>query len=83
MATYDDSSCKNRDEDHRISAQEEAKYLQMFQKLGAEDGYLDGKRAVILLGKSGLPPKTLAKVWALADTDIDGRLSVKVVEMCK
>lgn len=76
-----DASCKIREEDpHRISAQEEAKYEQMFQKLGAEDGYLNGKRAVTLLGKSGLRQETLAKVWALADSDFDGRLSVKVME---
>ncbi|CAM9979057.1 unnamed protein product [Pylaiella littoralis] len=52
----------------------------MFQKLGAEDRYLNGKRAVVLLGKSGLPQETLAKVWTLADSDCDGRLCVK--EFC-
>ncbi|CAM9867695.1 unnamed protein product [Scytosiphon promiscuus] len=54
----------------------------MFRKLnGAGDGYLDGKRAVALLSKSGLPQGTLAKVWTLSDRDVDGRLSVK--EFCE
>eukprot|EP00903_Cladosiphon_okamuranus_P012772 g11939.t2 len=43
----------------------------MFQKL-TTDGYLGGKRAVGLLGKSGLPQQTLARVWTLADGDADG-----------
>lgn len=81
MAT--NATCKSRGEEdpNGISAQEEAKYAQMFQKLGAEDGYLSGKRAVTLLGKSGLPQETLANVWALADSDFDGRLSVKVMKI--
>lgn len=60
-----------------ISKREQTKYEEMFQKLTA-DGYLGGKRAVGLLGKSGLPQKTLARVWTLADGDADGRLSMKV-----
>ncbi|CAN0371041.1 unnamed protein product, partial [Hapterophycus canaliculatus] len=61
-----------------ISEEDESKYERMFQKVvGASDGYLAGKRAVGLLRKSGLPQDTLAKVWTLADSDVDGRLSVK------
>lgn len=60
-----------------ISKREQTKYEEMFQKL-TPDGYLGGKRAVALLGKSGLPQQTLARVWSLADGDADGRLSVKV-----
>lgn len=60
-----------------ISKREQTKSEEMFQKLST-DGYLAGKRAVVLLGKSGLPQQTLARVWALADSDADGRLSMKV-----
>lgn len=77
MTTNETSGVPGEDP-HRISSQEEAKYAHMFQKLGAEDRYLNGKRAVVLLGKSGLPQETLAKVWTLADSDCDGRLCVKV-----
>lgn len=60
-----------------ISKREQTKYEEMFQKL-TTDGYLGGTRAVVLLGKSGLPQQTLAQVWTLADGDADGRLSMKV-----
>lgn len=64
---------------HGMSKEDESKYERMFQKLGgASGGYLRGKQAVALLSKSGLPQDTLAKVWTLADSDLDGRLSVKV-----
>ncbi|CAM9346060.1 unnamed protein product [Ectocarpus fasciculatus] len=59
---------------------DEHRYAKIFEKLDTEDGYLSGKRAVVLLRKSGAPQETLAKVWALADSDGDGRLSFK--EFC-
>lgn len=63
---------------YQLSEQEEANYTQMFQKLDTEDGHLDGKKAVILLCKSGLPQERLAEVWTLSDQDCDGKLSLKV-----
>lgn len=63
---------------YRISVQEEENYTKMFRKLDTEDGFLSGKRAALLLRRSGLPQETLAKVWALSDQDLDGRLSLKV-----
>ncbi|CAM9393497.1 unnamed protein product [Ectocarpus sp. 12 AP-2014] len=59
---------------------DEHTYAKIFEKLDTEDGYLSGKRAVVLLRKSGVPQETLSKVWALADSDVDGRLSLK--EFC-
>ncbi|CBJ27092.1 conserved unknown protein [Ectocarpus siliculosus] len=59
---------------------DEHRYAKIFEKLDTEDGYLSGKRAVVLLRKSGVPQETLSKVWALADSDVDGRLSLK--EFC-
>ena len=60
-----------------ISKSQESTYAKMFEKLATE-GFLSGKKAVGLLGKSGLEQDTLAKIWALADSDVDGRLSMKV-----
>lgn len=57
---------------------DEHRYANIFEKLDTEDGYLSGKRAVVLLRKSGVPQETLSKVWALADSDVDGKLSLKV-----
>ena len=61
----------------KLEQREHRKYEEIFQKL-TTDGYLGGKRAVALLGKSGLPQQTLARVWTLADGDVDGRLSMEV-----
>lgn len=67
------------EDSYRISVHEEASYSNMFRKLDTQDDFLSGKRAVHLLRKSGLPQETLAKVWALSDQDLDGRLSLKVI----
>ncbi|CAN0474757.1 unnamed protein product, partial [Ascophyllum nodosum] len=69
-------------QDHRyiMSAEEKANYSNIFRKVKTNDGYLSGRNAVLLLRKSGLPQETLARVWALADEDTDGRLSVE--EFC-
>ncbi|CAM9188476.1 unnamed protein product [Laminaria digitata] len=61
-------------------AKEEAKYVHIFEELGTADGYLSAKKGAPFLGKSGLPEETLTRVWALADSDCDGRLSLK--EFC-
>ena len=71
-------------QDHRyiMSAEEKANYSNIFRKVKTNDGYLSGRNAVLLLRKSGLPQETLARVWALADEDTDGRLSVEVRLSC-
>lgn len=61
-----------------MSRQDDAKYAEMFAKINTEDGYLSGKRAAGLFGKSGLPREILARVWALSDQDSDGKLSLEV-----
>lgn len=60
-----------------ISKSQETTYAKMFEKVGSE-GFLSGKKAATLLGKSGLKQEALAEIWALADSDLDGRLSMKV-----
>lgn len=81
MITTSTSSTRRDPADHagpyQLSAKDEAKYRQMFHMLSIEDGHLSGKRAALLFRKSGLSQETLAKVWALADSDLDGRLSLK------
>lgn len=62
----------------QMAAKEDAKYVHMFEQLGTEDGYLSVKQGTPVLGKSDLPEETLTRVWALADSDCDGRLSLKV-----
>ncbi|CAN0440131.1 unnamed protein product, partial [Ectocarpus sp. 12 AP-2014] len=37
---------------------DEHRYTKIFEKLDTEDGYLSGKRAVVLLRKSGVPEET-------------------------
>jgi len=65
-----------RDDPWAISKSQESTYAKMFEKVGSE-GFLSGKKAAGLLGKSGLEQETLAKIWTLADSDLDGRLSMK------
>lgn len=62
----------------QMAPTEEAKYVQMFQRLNTVDGYLSAKEGKLLLGESGLPEESLTRAWALADSDCDGRLSLKV-----
>lgn len=62
----------------QMATKEETKYVHMFEQLGTEGGYLSAKEGTSVLGKSGLPEETLTRVWALADSDCDGRLSLKV-----
>lgn len=63
----------------QMAPNEEAKYVHIFQRLSREDGYLNAKEGKLLLGESGLAEESLTRVWALlADSDCDGRLSLKV-----
>ncbi|CAM9590391.1 unnamed protein product, partial [Sphacelaria rigidula] len=58
-------------------AKEEARYAQAFAKVETENGYLSGKRAAQLLGKTGLPQEKLFRIWELSDQDSDGQLSLE------
>lgn len=69
----------DNEDPYRISVHEKAKYANTFRKMDTHDDFLSGKRAVLLLRNSGLPQETLAKIWALSDQDLDGRLSLKVI----
>ncbi|XP_066905734.1 intersectin-1 isoform X3 [Halyomorpha halys] len=52
------------------------KYTQLFNTTDkARSGYLTGPQARTILLASKLPQPVLAQIWALADTDADGRLS--------
>lgn len=59
-------------------ATEKARYAQAFARVETENGYLSGKRAAQLLGKTGLPQEKLSRIWELSDQDSDGQLSLEV-----
>ncbi len=66
-----------REDPWAVPKSQEVTYAKMFEKVGSE-GFLSGKKAAALLGKSGLEQEALSKIWTLADSDLDGRLSKKV-----
>uniref|UniRef100_A0A0K2SY41 Uncharacterized protein n=1 Tax=Lepeophtheirus salmonis TaxID=72036 RepID=A0A0K2SY41_LEPSM len=61
--------------DWSISPIERQRHGDQFSSIGPVDGYVNGIQAKGFFMQSGLPPKTLAEIWALADMDSDGRMS--------
>ncbi|XP_015786793.1 intersectin-2 isoform X2 [Tetranychus urticae] len=52
------------------------KYTQIFNTQDlTRTGFISGPQARNILLQSGLPQKVLAQIWALADQDVDGRLT--------
>ena len=52
------------------------KYTQLFNTHDlTRTGFISGPQARNILLQSGLPQKVLAQIWALADYDVDGRLT--------
>ncbi|CAG9763141.1 unnamed protein product [Ceutorhynchus assimilis] len=59
-----------------IVARERARYEEQFKSLKPNNGIITGDQAKGFFFQSQLPPLVLAQIWALADTDADGRMDV-------
>mmetsp|Transcript_23375 Transcript_23375/g.53935 ORF Transcript_23375/g.53935 Transcript_23375/m.53935 type:complete len:550 (+) Transcript_23375:96-1745(+) len=58
------------------TAQEIARYEDLFESMDSDaDGFVEGVHAKEIMEKSALPEHDLLEIWALADSDQDGRLS--------
>ena len=56
----------------------QAKYAQLFQSVDVnKTGFVTGAQARGILMQSGLPQDALAKIWALADGTVSGRLMIE------
>lgn len=61
-----------------IPPQSQAKYGQLFQSVDAQKtGFVTGAQARGILMQSGLQQDALAKIWALADSTVSGRLMIE------
>ncbi|KAI8086582.1 cytoskeletal-regulatory complex EF hand-domain-containing protein [Halteromyces radiatus] len=63
-----------------ITAEERAKYGEIFQARGQVNGYMSGSIARDVLLSSNLPPNRLERIWDLSDIDKDGNLDFE--EFC-
>lgn len=61
---------------YSISASDKVKYMRMFINAGPHDGLLDGEKARDIFIRSQLSFEKLGQIWALADTQSRGALSV-------
>ncbi|XP_066254448.1 intersectin-1 isoform X2 [Euwallacea similis] len=59
-----------------IVARERAKYEEHFKSLKPNNGVITGDQAKGFLLQSQLPPLVLGQIWALADTDSDGKMDI-------
>ncbi|KAH8698270.1 hypothetical protein BGW36DRAFT_375788 [Talaromyces proteolyticus] len=57
-----------------ITAQDQAKFEQLFKAAAGESQTLDGEKARDLLMRSKLPGSELSKIWVLSDTTKSGQL---------
>ncbi|XP_037688039.1 intersectin-1 isoform X4 [Choloepus didactylus] len=57
-----------------ITVEERAKHDQQFHSLKPISGFITGDQARNFFFQSGLPQPVLAQIWALADTNNDGRM---------
>ncbi|XP_010285482.1 PREDICTED: intersectin-1, partial [Phaethon lepturus] len=57
-----------------ITVEERAKHDQQFHSLKPTSGFITGDQARNFFFQSGLPQPVLAQIWALADTNNDGRM---------
>eukprot|EP00123_Amoebidium_parasiticum_P012673 comp21514_c0_seq2/m.29863 comp21514_c0_seq2/g.29863 ORF comp21514_c0_seq2/g.29863 comp21514_c0_seq2/m.29863 type:complete len:260 (-) comp21514_c0_seq2:971-1750(-) len=60
--------------DWEVTPEQVHKFIEYFKTLSPVDGVADRAKAEEILRKSGLPFKTLGKIWELADVDQDGEL---------
>lgn len=59
-----------------IQAKERARYEEQFKSLNPENGVVTGEQAKGFFLQSQLPPNILGQIWALSDTDSDGRMDI-------
>ncbi|XP_044270711.1 intersectin-1 isoform X3 [Tribolium madens] len=59
-----------------ILARERARYEEQFKSLKPNNGVVTGEQAKGFFLQSQLPPLVLGQIWALADTDADGKMDV-------
>ncbi|CAH1112689.1 unnamed protein product [Psylliodes chrysocephalus] len=60
-----------------ILARERARYEEQFRSLKPTNGIITGDQAKSFLLQSQLPPLVLGQIWALADTDADGKMNIE------
>ncbi|KAJ8965768.1 hypothetical protein NQ314_003909 [Rhamnusium bicolor] len=59
-----------------IIARERARYEEQFKSLKPNNGIITGEQAKGFFLQSQLPPLILGQIWALADTDADGKMDI-------
>ncbi|XP_023246440.1 intersectin-1 isoform X2 [Copidosoma floridanum] len=59
-----------------VTMPERVRYQQQFDALQPINGIITGVQAKDFLLKSQLPPPVLGQIWALADTDSDGKMNI-------
>ncbi|XP_050307151.1 intersectin-1 isoform X3 [Anthonomus grandis grandis] len=59
-----------------ILARERARYEEQFKSLKPNNGVITGDQAKGFFLQSQLPPLVLGQIWALADTDSDGKMDI-------
>ncbi|XP_044011155.1 intersectin-1 isoform X3 [Aphidius gifuensis] len=59
-----------------IQPREKQRFIEQFESLGPVNGVVSGEQAKPFLLLSKLPPLDLGLIWALSDTDSDGKLNV-------
>ncbi|OAD53884.1 Intersectin-2, partial [Eufriesea mexicana] len=59
-----------------IQPREHARYKEQFDSLNPINGVVTGEQAKEFLLKSKLSPVILAEIWALSDTDADGKMDI-------
>ncbi|XP_031632299.1 intersectin-1 [Contarinia nasturtii] len=59
-----------------ITSRERAKYIEQFKSLKPVNEVVTGQQARGFFLQSQLPPAILGEIWALADTDRDGKMNI-------
>ncbi|XP_039950443.1 intersectin-2 isoform X3 [Bactrocera neohumeralis] len=59
-----------------ITQREKLKYQEQFKALQPQGGFVTGAQAKGFFLQSQLPPLILGQIWALADTDSDGKMNI-------
>ncbi|KAF5294447.1 hypothetical protein FQR65_LT01573 [Abscondita terminalis] len=59
-----------------VVARERTRYEDQFRNLKPIDGIITGEQAKGFLLQSQLPPMVLGQIWALADTNADGKMDI-------
>ncbi|XP_030380482.1 intersectin-1 isoform X2 [Scaptodrosophila lebanonensis] len=59
-----------------VTQREKIKYQEQFKTLQPQGGFVTGAQAKGFFLQSQLPPLILGQIWALADTDSDGKMNI-------